>query len=240
VSPSSSGPARIVAVVGLAREARIAASPAVHPVIGGGAGARLTGALERAVADGARAIISFGIAGGLDPVLAAGACIVGSAATVGVARWPTDPDWTEKLVTGLPGAILADVASVDHPIVSVAHKRLLRAAGGAAAVDMESYRAARVAAAHGLPFAILRIVCDPANRALPPAALVGMRNDGTSDVGAVLHALIGGPGQIPDLIRLALDARVAFAQLKHRRDSLDPNFALVNTFPRPLDGGEDL
>jgi hopanoid-associated phosphorylase len=226
VSSSSSGPARIVVVVGLAREAQIAASPAVHPVIGGGVGARLTSALEWAVADGARAIISFGIAGGLDPSLAPGACIVGSAATVGVARWPTDPGWTEKLVTALPGVILADVAGVDHPIVSVAHKRLLRAAGGAAAVDMESHRAARVAAAHGLPFAILRIVCDPANRALPPAALVGMRADGTSDVGAVLRALIGAPGQIPDLIRLTLDARVAFAQLKRRRGSLGVDFAL--------------
>ena len=235
MSPSSSGPARIVVVVGLAREARIAAGPAVRPVIGGGAGAGLTSALERAVADGARAIISFGIAGGLDPSLAPGACIVGSAATVGVARWPTDAGWTKKLMTALPGAILADVAGVDHPVASVAHKRLLRAAGGAAAVDMESHRTARVAAAHGLPFAILRIVCDPANRALPPAALVGMRNDGTSDVGAVLRALIGAPGQIPELIRLALDARVAFAHLKRRRDSLGPIFALANTFPRPAD-----
>ncbi len=228
MSATPSGPARILAVVGLAREARIAASPAVRPVIGGGAGARLTAALERAVADGARAIISFGIAGGLDPSLAAGTCIVGAAATVGVARWPTDPGWTAKLVAALPDAILADVAGVDHPVASIAHKRLLRAAGGAAALDMESHRAARVATAHGLPFAILRIVCDPAGRALPPAALVGMRRDGTSDVGAVLRALISEPAQLPGLIRLALDARIAFAQLKRRRCRLGDDFALGN------------
>ena len=228
MSPSPSGPGPIIAVVGLAREAGIATSPAVRPVIGGGAGPGLTSTLERIVAEGARAIISFGIAGGLDPFLAAGTCIVGSAATMGVARWPTDAGWAARLVAALPGAVLADIAGTDQPIATHDHKRLLRAATGAAAVDMESHRAARVAAAHGLPFAIVRIVCDPSSRSLPPAALVGMRHDGTSDVGAVLRALTAAPSQLPGLIRLALDARIAFAQLKRRRDSLGGDFAMGN------------
>ena len=228
MNPAPSGPGRIIAVVGLAREARIAASPGVHPVVGGGERAALKTALERAVGQGARAIVSFGIAGGLDPSLAPGACIVGSAASVGAARWPTDPGWAAKLLAALPGAILAEVAGADHPVINANHKRLLRAAGGAAAVDMESHVAARIAAAHGLPFAIVRIVCDPAGRTLPPAALVGMRADGTSDAGAVLRALIDAPGQLPGLIRLALDARAAFAQLKRRRNALGPDFALAD------------
>jgi adenosylhomocysteine nucleosidase len=227
VSATPPGPGRIIAVVGLASEARIAAGPGVHPVIGGGAVPRLASALERAVGEGAKGIISFGIAGGLDPSLAAGACIVGSAATMGAARWPTDTGWTERLMAALPGAILAEVAGVDHPIANAGHKRLLRAASGAAAVDMESHVAARAAAAHGLPFAILRVVCDPAGRSLPPAALVGMRSDGTSDVGAVLRALAAAPGQLPGLIRLALEARIALVQLKRRRDMLGPAFALI-------------
>jgi adenosylhomocysteine nucleosidase len=227
VSATQSGPGRIIAVVGLAREARIAAGPAVHPLIGGGVRAGLVHALERAVAEGGRAIISFGIAGALDPSLAVGACVVGSAARMGVARWPTNADWTERLMAALPGATLAEVAGADHPIGNAQHKRLLRAASGAAAIDMESHIAARAAAAHGLPFAILRIVCDPAGRSLPPAASVAMRADGTSDVGAVFRALTVAPGQLPGLIRLALDARIAFAQLKRRRDSLGGGFALT-------------
>ena len=222
MSASPSGPASIIAVVGLAREARIAASAAVRPVIGGGASASLSRALERAAAEGARAFISFGITGALDPSLAPGACIVGSAARLGVARWPTDAGWSESLMAGLPGGIMAEVAGSDHPIAKPEHKRLLRAATGAAAVDMESHIAARVAASRSLPFAILRVVCDPAHRSLPPAALVGMRTDGTSDAGAVFRALAGAPGQLPALLRLALDARFAFRQLKRRREALGP------------------
>jgi adenosylhomocysteine nucleosidase len=233
VNPTASGPARIVAVVGLAREARIAANPVVHAVIGGGDEAGLAGALERAVAQGARAIVSFGIAGGLDPSLAPGACIVGSAASMGQARWRTDTHWAKKLLAALPGAIFAEIAGVDRPAASAEHKRLLRSLTGAAAVDMESHVAARIAAAHGLPLAILRIVCDPAGRSLPPAALVGMRSDGTSDLGAVLRALVAAPGQLPDLVCLARDARIAFAQLKRRRENLGPAFALENVFPAP-------
>jgi hypothetical protein len=145
---------------------------------------------------------------------------------MGVARWPTDAGWTERLMTALPGAILAEVAGADHPIARPDHKRLLRATTGAAAVDMESHIAARIAASHGLPFAIVRIVCDPAQRSLPPAALAGMRNDGTSDIGAVLRALIASPGQLGALIRIALDAQIAFSQLKRRRNALGPAFAL--------------
>jgi hopanoid-associated phosphorylase len=233
VSPSSCGPGRIIAVVGLAREARIAASPDIYAVIGGGDEAGLTAALERAAAQGAQAIISFGLAGGLDPALDPGACIVGSAATMGPARWRTDALWAKKLMQALPGAIFAEVAGVDHPVASAEHKRLLRALTGAAAVDMESHVAARIAAAYGLPFAILRVVCDPAGRSLPPAALVGMRHDGTTDLGAVLRALIGAPSQLPGLIRLGLDAQVAFSQLKRRRKRLGPTFALENTGVSP-------
>jgi adenosylhomocysteine nucleosidase len=222
VSARPSGPASIIAVVGFAREARIAASAAVRTVIGGGASTGLSRALERAAAEGVRAIISFGIAGALDPSLAPGDCIVGSAARLGVARWPTDTGWSARLMAASPGAILAEVAGSDQPIARAEHKRLLRAATGTAAVDMESHIAARVAASRGLPFAILRVVCDPAHRSLPPAALVGMRTDGTGDASAVFRALAGAPGQLPALLRLALDARFAFRQLKRRREALGP------------------
>ncbi len=82
---------------------------------------------------------------------------------------------------------------------------------------MESHVAARLAALHGLPFAALRVVADPAERSLPPAALVGMRPDGTTDIGAVLRSLGRAPRQLPGLIRTGLDARAAFSALKSSR-----------------------
>jgi nucleoside phosphorylase len=60
----------------------------------------------------------------------------------------------------------------------VAGKRALRAETGALAVDMESHVAARVAARRGLPFAVVRVISDSADEALPPAAQIGMKPDG--------------------------------------------------------------
>jgi hypothetical protein len=89
---------------------------------------------------------------------------------------------------------------------------------------MESAIAARLAAARGLPFAALRVICDPAGRAVPPAALAGFGADGRTDLGALLRALAAAPGQLPALLRLAGDARVGFAELSRCRRILGGSF----------------
>ncbi len=219
---------RLIAVTGLAREARIAESEGgVHAVIGGGDETGLSDALRRAAAQGAAGILSFGIAGGLDPGLRSGACIVGSAVSLGQARWRTDAAWSKNLLQSLPGAAYGEVTGIDQPAASVDHKRLLYGLTGALAVDMESHVAGRIAAENELPFAILRIVCDPAQRSLPPAALAGMRRDGTTNVGAVLGRVLAKPAQLFAMIGLAADARVAFSELKRRRMMAGPNFGLT-------------
>lgn len=53
----------ILAVAGLAREARIAAGPGVETIQAGGNPERLRAALDRRSPDDLRAVVSFGIAG---------------------------------------------------------------------------------------------------------------------------------------------------------------------------------
>jgi hopanoid-associated phosphorylase len=207
----------VLAVSGLAREARIAAGPGVRSVAAGGS--RLASLIETAIGDGAAGILSFGIAGGLDPELPPGAVIVAEGVISGKKRWPVDAPWRARLATRLPRALAGDLAGVDAPVLSPAGKAAL-AASGARAVDMESHIAARLAAAHGLAFAALRVVCDPADRAIPPAAIAGMREDGGTDLGAILGALLRAPGQLPAMMGLAGDARTAFAALERCRHSL--------------------
>ncbi|MDB5714901.1 MAG: phosphorylase, partial [Sphingomonadales bacterium] len=90
----------------------------------------------------------------------------------------------------------------------------------ALAVDTESHIAARVAARHGLPFAALRVISDAADEALPPAALVGMRADGSMALGPVLASLAKSPLQLPALIRTGISAGRAFRSLKRCHDVL--------------------
>ena len=207
----------VLTVSGLSREAQIAAGPGVRSVAA--AGPRLVGLIEAAIGEGTAGILSFGIAGGLDPGLRPGAVILASGIIAGDKRWPVDAAWRARLAARLRDAIPGDLAGIDAPVLSPAGKAAL-AESGALAVDMESHIAARLAGASGLPFAALRVVCDPADRVIPPAAIAGMREDGGTDLGAILRALLSAPGQLRAMMRLAGDARVAFAALARCRHSL--------------------
>lgn len=197
----------IVAVTCLSFEARIAAGPGVTVLCGDAD--RLTEALETAVDRGSSGIISFGIAGGLAPTLEPGHWVVASKVVSEAGQFPTSRLWSQRLLDALPGAVYAAIAGVDAPVVEASSKHALGTATHTVAVDMESHVAAKVAAAHGLPFAACRVIIDPAHRTLPPAALVGLRQDGSSDVGAVLRSLLRHPSQFGALMQTALDARAA-------------------------------
>jgi hypothetical protein len=90
---------------------------------------------------------------------------------------------------------------------------------------MESHIAARIAAQHGVPFAACRVIIDPAERTLPPAALVGMRSDGRPDVFAVARSLIQQPRQVFALLRVVADLRAARSALTDGRRRLSGNLS---------------
>lgn len=221
----------LLVACGLQREARIIARPGVMVVAGGGDAARLEAELE-AAAPRAQAILSSGLAGALDPDLKAGDLVIAS-------LFPGEGRATaliDLLREQLPGAHVGTVVAGDAIIATAAEKRVLYAQTGAIAVDMESHIAARVAARHGLPFAILRTISDGADHALPPVALVGMKPDGTMALGAVLASLARNPTQLAALIRTGRDAEKAFQALRRSYDVLARSgIGLADLRQLPLD-----
>jgi adenosylhomocysteine nucleosidase len=212
---------RVIAVTGLKTEARIVAGPQILAIAGGGDAAGLARALEAAVAKKPSAIISFGVAGGLAPGLAPGSKLIARAiiAEDGT-RYYGDPVWSKRLSGALGGATIADIAGVDTPLAGHEEKHALHIKTGAHAADMESHIAARVAAAHRLPFAAFRVVADPAHRRLPHAALVALKPDGSLALAAIARSLLRDPRQIPQLLRTAHDAQAAFVALFRSRKLL--------------------
>lgn len=210
----------VLAATGMTAEAGIARGPGVVAIAGGGDPARLALMLQAVLDRQARGVISFGIAGGLATGYAPGSIVLASAVHVDGQVLATDEAWTARLAGRLPRAYRGAIAGVDHAVASPAAKAALQRATGAVAVDMESHIAARLASLYRVPFAALRIVADPANRALPEAATVGMRPDGSMDAGAVMRALLRRPGDLPALIRTAMDAGAAFAALRACRRRL--------------------
>ena len=217
-------PLRLLVVSGLAAESKIAASGGHATLCGGGDIARLEADIVAAFREGIAGIVSFGIAGGLAPNLPTGAIVVARSVLSNGGRHLCDPHWLERLRHRLPTASSADIFGVDAPLADPRRKASLGTETGAVAVDMESHIVARLAARHGVPFAAVRIISDPVERSLPPAALVGMRPDGKADIPAVLRSLWRTPRQLRPLVRTALDARLAFASLKQCRPSLGDDF----------------
>jgi adenosylhomocysteine nucleosidase len=218
----------VVAVTGLVFEARVAAGPGVRVIAGGGSAEALAAALEGALAQGAGAVMSFGLAGGLAEDLACGTWVIARAIITPDKRWPCDAAWVRILAARLPGARRVDLAAVDSPVADPAAKRALHQASGAAAVDTESHIAAAIAAAHGLPFVAFRVVADSARRGLPPAALVAIAPGGRIRGGAVLGSLARTPAQIPSLLRTAIDTGTAVRALSRGRRLLGPGLGYAD------------
>jgi hypothetical protein len=218
----------VLAVCGMPFEAAIADGPGVVGVCGPGPWrvarqlhAMLDGSLDGALNGSPfwAGIISFGCAGGLDPDLAAGDCIVATSVLTPDGLVPTDPDWSRALLERLPDARPGLLAGVDAPLATAVAKAALWREAGAAAVDMETHAAALAARRHGLPFAACRVVLDPAWRSVPAAALAGLD---TGAVWPVLCGLAGAPGQIASVCALAGEAWLARRALLRARALLGP------------------
>lgn len=233
----TSDPSRcIVAVTGLKREARLLRRYGLGVLIGGGSGTGLMLFLLRALEKGPTGMLSIGIAGGLRPGLKPGTPIVASGVVAGEQRLTPSGAWARRLKAMLPDAVVGDVAGEDRIVGEPGAKESLGKRTGALAVDMESHIVAQVAAPRGVPWAVLRIVADPAERRLPPAAQAGFAPNGSVRVGHVLAALLASPTEVPDLMRSARDAGQALSALARCCRLIRPGFG----FPKPGESVFDL
>lgn len=176
--------------------------------------------------DGARAILSVGVSGGLNPALAPGDLLIADAVvTADGARYDCDKDIVKAIFRSLDavsapnpptGAAAAPIIlfGADEIVASAAEKAALFQRFNAAAVDMESHGAARAAASAGAAFAAVRAVADPASRALPSAALNAVAPDGSTRVMRTLLECAKAPGQFPALLKLGQDSGSALKTLR--------------------------
>ena len=199
-------------------------------VICSGNGHNLAANIARAIQHGCGGLISFGVAGGLDPQLKPGTCIIGSHVISADRRLPTDHQWSQRLLQALPNPVHGALLGVGAPVADAATKQALFQKTGAVAVDMESHIVASVADQHNLPLAAIRVVTDPAVRSIPNAALAGMRPNGTVDVLTVIRSLLQRPRELSGLLRTALDARAARATLRQGRRLLGPRLGMPEPY----------
>ena len=207
-------PARALCISGLAVEAKIARAAGLSVVVGAGNRER-TEALIEAAATGMDCLVSFGIAGGLAPRLPSGTVIVSGNVVSERQRWTVDDKYHTRLnefASGI-GAVEGPVFAASAVLATRSEKQRAWAATGALAVDLESEIVARVAAALGIPFLVLRTVADTARRDLPPASLIPLAADGTLNHSRIFAAVLRRPFQLAGLIGLAHETRRALSAL---------------------------
>lgn len=166
---------------------------------------------------GVSALMTFGMAGGLDPTLEAGSVVlprelISEAGT----RWLASRSWRERVAAAVSplravteGNLLTSVRAIDTPAGKTAAFR----ATGAAAVDMESAAVAEIAGKHNLPFIAVRVIVDTAADKLP-RAVVNASRAGKVHIGRLVAGLVVAPGEIVALIRLAQRYRIAILSLR--------------------------
>jgi adenosylhomocysteine nucleosidase len=214
----------LLIVTGLYSEARIAEGEGMTVICSSSDPAQLRARLRDFDHAGVRGIISFGVAGGLEASLEPGDLVVASAVVAGGRRLPTAPALSESLVAGdsigrrrIVGGMIVGAEKV---ILDPRDKRSLHQETGAIAVDMESHIAADYAAAVGLPFAAIRVISDPASRALPALTLDALKPNGDVALGKVFAGIVRQPSVIPALMRTARDFNQAIATLRRCRGLL--------------------
>jgi len=205
---------------------RWADDPRVRIEISGARPEQAEARARRLVADGCRALLSWGVAGGLDPALVLGDLVIPAEVAVeDGCGWALSAELFEAINAGAPslpwrggGRLLG----LDHMVLSVAEKAAHFQQTPAAAIDMETHRVALVAAEAGLPTLAIRAIGDPAGRALPELATRALDADGRPRIGPVIAGLLRRPGDFGALLRVKRDIDVALANLASAADQAIP------------------
>jgi hopanoid-associated phosphorylase len=224
-------PRPVLIVTGLVQEARIAAGPGMTVICSSSNPRQLRTLLAGFDPSTVRGVISFGVAGGLDPSLESGDVVVATDVVDGESRWQAGLALSEELIdgSGLGGqkVVRAGLAGVEQVVVAQAGKAALHAATGASAVDMESHIAAAYATKAGLPFAALRVISDPATRALPAIARSAIKPNRTIDLKKVSGGLARNPLTLHALVSTGIDFNRALRSLRGCRGFLLGGGSLV-------------
>ena len=216
-------------VVAMTTEARslagqaVAKHPSFHPPEGvsieiSGVGPRQAHlASSKLLENGAKALASWGSAGGLVSEVFPGSLvlprnILAANGTV----YQADSHWHERLVRRLKGQMDLHTGPLTESkavLTSPSEKMALFHRTGAVAVDMES--AAVAAAAHqaGVPFVAIRAIADPVGLTVPQVVLTAADGFGRLRPFKLLERLAWHPAELLALIQLGRDFRAAHASL---------------------------
>ncbi|CAH9017816.1 purine phosphorylase [Candidatus Nitrosacidococcus sp. I8] len=175
-------------------------------------------AAESFVAAGAKALISWGVAGGLAPHIKSGTLLLPKQIRVTEDEiYHTDHEWRQRIINRLDSRLTFSIDALHHTEITLGcpeTKNLIYHQTQCVATDMESAPIASVAAKAGIPFLVIRSVVDPAHMALPNSILSTVNMEGNIRKLALLANLLKCPKDILKLWQLATHFHAARTTLR--------------------------
>lgn len=173
---------------------------------------------------GATALVSWGIAAGLDPALTPGTIVITAQAVTAepdgvVTAVPTNvpsQEWADRVAARLRSRVPLSRGAIGHTnriLETIEAKREL-ARSGAAAADMETRAVAQVAHSAGVPWIAVRAISDGSEVSLPRGVLGAVDESGRVRAGRLVAALVRRPSELMALPRLARGFRAALRALE--------------------------
>lgn len=170
--------------------------PSREPLIEtSGIGAERAGAAARGLLDrGATALVSWGMAGGLDTTVGPGTVVL-PGAVIGAdgSRFEVDLEWRDRLLAKIKDRVevsTSELLDAARPVQTVEEKRKLHDRTGAGVADMESAAVAAVAKQAGIPFIAVRVVVDAATKSLPEGTQGMFDEDGRLKSASLIRLVI--------------------------------------------------
>lgn len=176
-------------------------------------------------------VIVLGFAGGLDPQLSPAAVmpitwvISEHNSLIQLGDADTTPTVPRVVETAPQRPADRSLLTINRIADSITAKRQLFDQYQCAAVDMETYPLAALAAKRGLPLTVLRAVTDTANTALPPEAAHWIDPRGRARIATIACYLTTHPRQIGTLLKLRKNAQLAATRLADHAQALIRNHA---------------
>lgn len=188
---------------------------------------RVVAAVDHLAGQGVAALGCLGIGAGLDPELLPGSVVLASEVVShergDIPRWMhTDPDLGQKLshcfqAGGLP-AVTGPIWSSRIAMTRHREKALLFEQYKVVTADMESAWIGDRAMKAGIPWFILRTVCDPAGMDVPWQFSRMLTATGRINIPALVYHVARYPGLLRKMPSMARCYRVALAALRSARE----------------------
>jgi adenosylhomocysteine nucleosidase len=199
-------------VAALPAEARWLRASALDVRVGGVGAEPARRAARALIADGARALISWGTAAALAPTLRVGTLVLADRVVGDSVPLVPDLAWTARVAEAVRGGvpvIRGTLACPTEVLRNANEKRALADRSGAIAADMESAAIGAVAREAGLPWIVIRVISDAADTVVPSSVVEAIDRKGALSWTRLLGGLLRNPGDIAALPTLARGMQLA-------------------------------